>query len=193
MVEKRTTEYHENVSVDDVNQKMKTLIPALQIEYLENVAKRHELSGAVKILVGRKLSDIYNEKGMYSLAATKLKTAAEFAVTYNEQKELFFKVGELMIRAGEYIFAADAFKRAVEAEKPSEKNNMQKMVRQVYFNEADSFAKKGKTSKAIELYERIMRTPVEGENMDAVKQKLSDLYKRMGRIKDSLDMARSIQ
>jgi len=189
---KRTTEERENVKETEVLERLKTLSPTLQIEYLENLNKRMNLLPGLRVLVCTKLAALYEAKGLHAFSANILTKAADAAVIYKDKKDLYLKVGVLWLKSNEQMFASDAFKKALEVETPGERKNLQKVIRSYYFAEAENFEKNGKSARAVELYERIMKTQQEGEDMKVIRMKLANLYQKVGKVKESLDMKKSI-
>lgn len=189
---KKTTETKQNVTEEDVLRKIAAFSPELQLEYLENLAVRTDLSQTVRKIVCKKSSELYERKNMYFYAANKMKIAGELSLIPAERKEIFMKEGMLWLKATEYMNADDAFRKAIDAETQNNKKQLQKNIRALYYKEAENFEGVKKLAKAIDVYERIIRTQEEGEDMNTIKLKLSELYGRVGRIPESINLRKSI-
>ena len=190
---KRLVEDRADLTEAYVLEKLKGFSNILQLEYLEKLNKRDNLLPGIKVLVCKKISEIYEGRNLYSIAATSLKQAISHVVLAKERKELLLKLGILWMKAGELLSSTDAFNEALKMESPSEVRNLQKHIRSLYLNEASNLEKIGKMAKASAIYERMLRYPQEGENTDEIKIKLANLYKKLGKTTESLNLMNSMK
>jgi len=190
---KRTTEIKENITADDVTMKVKELSsPMLQSEYLENILKRIVIQPDVKILASKMLSDLYVNRGLWSIAAKTLENAADAAQTFADKKNLYMSVGVLYIKSMDYLLADDAFRKALEATTPGEKARLSADIKNLFMNEADQLNKDKKIAKAAKLYERILKTASDINEKKKVMSALVVLYEKLARISDSMQMKESL-
>lgn len=190
---KRTTEYKENVTEEDIHARLKTLSPMLQQEYLENLLKRMSLNSDLKLFISRQLLELYVRRGLWSNAAKVMENAAASQHNFNLKRDTYKQAGILYVRAVDFLMADDCFRKAVENASEKEKPFLRKEVENVYLTEAQNFENNAKRTKAVEIYERILRTSPE----DAVKRKINEklvvLYEKLGRIRDHLNLRDSMR
>lgn len=190
---KRTSEEREKITENDVLQKLKALGPELQLEYLDNLNKRKEMPPALKVVVCKKLAELYERKSLYSNAALVLKHATDNMELPKDKKEIFLKIGILRIKLAEYEMAEDAFKRALTNVKSNEKQQLQQQIKKIYIEQGGEFEGRGKIARASEIYERVLRMAEPGENLDIIKMRLSELYRKLGRIGESINLRNSVK
>ncbi len=189
---KRTIEERKNLSESDVLEKLKTLGPMLQQEYLENLNNRIELEPNLKVLVSKKLAEVYANRGMWSSAARVLTNAALACERFEPKKELHMQAGAVAIKAGDYLLADDNFRGAVEAAAPNEKARVQSDSADLYMAEATALDKSGKMTKAAQVYERILKSAKDNAVKRKITERLMALYEKLGRISDSMRMKSSL-
>jgi len=190
---KKTFEEKEKLTEDDVNEKLRSLSSTLQQEYLENLLKRFVLDQNIKILASKRLADLYARKGLWLNAARIMESAADSSPIFKERKDLYMKTGILYLKALNYLLATDSFKKALEAASPLEKAKLQEEINDLYLVEAEELDKKGKMAKAVQIYERILRTNPDAQKKRKISERLMVLYEKLGKIKDSLEMRDSLK
>jgi tetratricopeptide (TPR) repeat protein len=160
----------------------------LQTEYLENILKRMTVQQDVRIFAAKNLSDLYVRRGLWSIAAKILDSAAEASEVFSERKTLFMGVGVYYIKAMEYLQADDAFRKALEATSPGEKARVTADIRNLFMQEADLLYKEAKIAKAAKLYERMLKTSAANSEKKKIMENLAVLYGKLARISESLQM-----
>jgi len=190
---KRTIEERQNLTEDDILQRLKELTPMLQQEYLENLLQRLNLDQRLKAISSRRLAELYARRGMYATASRVLTNAAMASPIFETKKELSMEAGMMAIKAGDYRLADDSFRHATEEAPPHEKDKIKKEAADLFLFEAEHLEKNRKSAKAIQLYEKILRTDPKDEETKKIKEKLVILYEKIGKIDDSLRMRDSIK
>jgi len=192
-MDKRTAETRGNLTADDILQRIHTLSPMLQQEYLENLLQRLHLAPDLRILCSRKLADLYARREMYASAAKVMTNAASIAPTYVQKRELCMEAGMLAIKAKDYLLADDSFRHAGEEAPQHEKAKIMKEASDLFLFEAEQLEKRGKIARAAELYERIIRSEIPSETERKIKERLVILLEKLGKIQDSLRMRDSLR
>lgn len=193
MVKRTEVGFNEKISESDMRTKLSTLSYELKIEYLENLLKQIILPNDVKYSASKILADLYLQKGWISSAAKAMERAAETVNTYEARKEVYMNVGMLYVQAMEFVSAGDAFKKAMDAAAPGERVALQKKIRQAWMSEADRMEKGSRRPKALEIYDRLLRTSNDYYEQDMLMKKIMFLYEKLGRIKDSIGIREALK
>ena len=193
MAIKRTVDERQNITENDVRARLSTLSFELKIEYLENLLKRLSLPNDVKLTTCKILTDLYMQKGWITSAARAMERAAEAVTTYKDRKEVYMNVGILYIKALEPVSAGDAFKKAIDAASPGERGQLQTRIRELWFSEAGNLEKTNKRPKALEVYDRLLRTSNDYYEEDKILKNMMRLYEKLGRIKDAISIRDALQ
>lgn len=191
-MDKRTFEQRQNLTEDDIMQKVRGLSSMLQQEYLENLLQRLTLDSRLKIYSSRKLADLYARQGMYASAARVITQAAMISSTFAVKKDLSMEAGMMAIKSGDYLLADDSFRRAAEEAPQHEKAKIQKEAQDLFLFEAEQLEQRGRVARAIQLYERLIRSDMHESIIRKIKEKLVILYENVGKIDDSMNMKRSL-
>jgi tetratricopeptide (TPR) repeat protein len=193
MVKRTDVGFNENVSEADMRTKLSTLSFELKIEYLENLLKKIILPNEVKFSASKALADLYLQKGWIASAAKAMERAAETVNTYEARKEVYMNVGMLYVQAMEFVSAGDAFKKAMDAAAPGERVSLQRKIRQAWMSEAERMEKGSRRPKALEIYDRLLRTSNDFHEQDMLMKKIMFLYEKLGRIKDAIGIREQLQ
>jgi tetratricopeptide (TPR) repeat protein len=193
MVKRTDVGFNENITEADMRSKLSTLSFELKIEYLENMLKRIMLPNDVKYSASKTLADLYLQKGWIASAAKAMERAAETVTTYEAKKEVYMNIGMLYVQAMEFIQAGDAFKRAMDAAAPGERVALQKKIRQAWMNEAERMEKGSRRPKALEIYDRLLRSTNDYYEQEVLMKKIMFLYEKLGRIKDSIGIREALK
>jgi len=141
---------------EDIENKLKTIGgDMLKMEYLENCLKQNQTFDVKKFL-HVKVADLYERRLMLNDAIKNIDAAAEIAVTFREKIDLYKKEIELAIRHGSYDAAEASFKKAIAAASSTERDDIRKYLKNVYFARANELEKMQKNNNAIKIYERLL-------------------------------------
>lgn len=191
-MDKRTFEPRQNLTEEDILLKVKSLSSMLQQEYLENLLQRLNLDPNLKVFSSRKLADLYARRGMYASAARVITQAASISPTFSVKKDLSMEAGMMALKAGDYLLADDSFRHATEEAPQHEKAKIQKEAQDLFLFEAEQLEHRGRVARAIQLYERLLRSDMDLAIIRKIKEKLVILYEKVGKIDDSMNMKRSL-
>jgi len=172
---------------EDIENKLKTIGgDMLKMEYLENCLKQNQTFDVKKFL-HVKVADLYERRLMLNDAIKNIDAAAEIAVTFREKIDLYKKEIELAIRHGSYDAAEASFKKAIAAASSTERDDIRKYLKNVYFARANELEKMQKNNNAIKIYERLLIFGfVSEEEKKQINAKLAVLYGRVGKIQESM-------
>ena len=193
MVKRTDVGFNENITEADMRTKLSNLSFELKIEYLENILKRIVIPNDVKFSASKLLADLYLQKGWTTSAAKAMGRAAESVETYNARKEIYMNVGMMYVQAMEFVQAGDAFKKALDAAAPQDRAALQKKIREAWMAEAERMEKSSKRPKALEIYDRLLRTTNDYYEQDKLMKKIMSLHEKLGRIKDAIAIRDQLQ
>jgi tetratricopeptide (TPR) repeat protein len=193
MVKRTDVGFNENITEADMRSKLSTLSYELKIEYLENLLKKIILPNDVKYSASKLLADLYLQKGWISSAAKAMTRAAETVTTYEARKEVYMNIGMLYVQAMEFVQAGDAFKKAMDAAAPGERVALQKKIRLAWMSEAERMEKGSRRPKALEVYDRLLRTTNDYHEQDMLMKRMMYLYEKLGRIKDAIALRENLK
>ena len=187
----RYSDLKDNMTEDEIKQKLSIFMSdELQAEFLENCLRK-KLQESVKKNTHILLSQIYEKKRWYENAIRNLSAAASCTTVYREKTAIYMKIGHLNIKENNHIFARDAFKLAIDNASNEEKKKLSDEIKNIYLNEAKTQEGNGKNSKAVSIYEYALDLLNDAEKRQ-VKEKMSELYEKLGRIKESMRIKQSI-
>jgi Arc/MetJ-type ribon-helix-helix transcriptional regulator len=171
------------ITIQEVEEKLKTMNDFLKMEYLESLSKKQNPIEVGKY-VRKQISRLYADKGMYSNSAKQLEAWADMAVTFKEKIEAYILEVEMWIRAGEYNNADDIIKRALANATLTEKTIIKERIKQSYINQALMLERRNERNKALKIYERLYSTETDVNKKEDIRKKLLDLYEKTGKVRE---------
>jgi len=127
------------------------------------------------------MGDIFIKRLLWMTAAKAYLDAADSAVSELDKKELFFKSGELYIKAGDLFGAEEAFRKCLVNTQRRDIGTVQDKIIEIHVSIAKEFESKRNSTKAIEVYKRILGLNLASEKANEVKDHLAKLYDRIGK------------
>lgn len=165
----------------EVEAKAGSMSDFLKMEYLEECLKGN-FSFDIKRFCNLNLAKIYEGRNMFSEAAKKMDAVGEISVTFREKKEAYMKAVELFIK-GEYYDKADfALRKALDSCSLNEKKEIKTAVAKLLKEQAGVYEKENKRGKAVKAYGHLYR--ISEEEKAEIKQKLLDLYSKLGMMRE---------
>jgi tetratricopeptide (TPR) repeat protein len=147
----------------------------------------------IKKFILTKLASIYEEKGFLSDAARNYDAAADIVTTFKEKIDFYMKEAELYVKIGKFEVADQAFQKAYASGNSKDKIECQEKYRKLYYIEAEKHEKAMMMRKAAEIYEKIYSMPQPEDQRAKAKNKLLDLYNRLGKIRDYNRLASKVE
>ncbi len=189
---KRTTEEKDNPSEDDIRTRLKTLSPMLQQEYLENLLKRLSLDPNIRLLCSREVTELYVRRGLLAAAAKTMESAAAFIQNPNHRRDIYKQAAVLYLRAVSLQLAEDSFRKSLENASERERPFLKKEFEQIHLTEALAMENSERRAKAVEVYERMLRSNPDPLLQKKINERLVVLYEKLGRIRDHLNLRDSM-
>lgn len=171
----------------EVEEKLRGKGSFVQLEYLTSLMKK-ELPLDVKKFVGLKLAEIYENTNMFSDAAQIYETLAMISVKSSERVDFYVKETQAYIKSDSFERADTAMRKALAESNSTEKENIQKIIKSFYLSLAQDYEKKLRKSHAIKVYEKLMNMKISEVEKTQIKEKLMELYEKLGKINDMKKM-----
>ncbi len=156
----------------------------VKIDYLNRFLKRAG-SLEMKKFVLLNLASVNEEKGLLNDAIKNVEAAADICVTFREKIELYMKETELWVKIGDFHMSEKAFQKAYFVGNSQEKLDMSKKYLNLFRAFARDAEEQGKTRKALDYYEKLFNMKQDAERKADVKEKLIEIYDKLGRMKDA--------
>lgn len=167
----------------DVEEELEGKGDFIKIDYLSRYIK----GGApveMKKFSYLKLADLYLERRMYPSAAESFRNAAINSFTFKEKQKHFLSESGAWILSFRFDEGDKALKRALDEANKKEKEEIYKEFTGFYAEEIEKFENMNKPGHLIKLYEKFMRLKIEDEKKEKVREKLLNLYEKMGMTKE---------
>lgn len=145
---------------------------------------RQDLSIDMKKFVYLRLAGIYERKGMLSDAARMFNNVALASIAFSEKIKSHVKEAELYIKAGNFEKVDEAMKKAMREANASQKAEIYFAVKDFYKRQAEIYEKEMKRNHASKIYERLLQMNMGDLEKQEIKEKLLDLYDKLGRFKE---------
>ena len=155
----------------------------VKIDHLNRFLKQADSLDTRKFVL-MKLAAIYEDKGFFIDAAKNIGSAAEIAITYKEKIDLYMKEAAFYVKLGSFELADKTFQKVMSLCTARERVDMQAKYVQFYYNEAQDHEKAIRNRRAADFYEKLSSMPYQTINRIELKQKLLELYNKLGRIRD---------
>jgi len=155
----------------------------VKIDYLSNYLKQTPPIEMRKFGY-LKLAEIYLQKSMFSEAAKMYKNISINSLTFREKRENYMKESKAYILAGNFEASDEALKRAMAEGNSREKEKCYEEVVQFYKKEGSKMETKMKSGAVIKLYEKLIRMRINQEEKLRLKEKLLELYDKLGKRKE---------
>lgn len=131
-----------------------------------------------------KMAQIYLNHSMFVDAAKMFSSAAVNCLTFKEQQDNYIKEAKSYVKAQKFEDAQNSLKKAFADASAESRRKMYDELIVFYKKEGESLEKNGLKGKATKLYERLIRMKLTKEDKSIVKERLLDLYKKLGKIKE---------
>jgi len=158
-----------------------------KLEYLENEIKKG-MPTELKIIALQLMAEIHKEMKWYNTAAKDYCYAADLAPTFREKIDIYFKAAFMFLQSDEYFNADDNFRKVIVLASNEQKPEIQKKIHSLYFEHAENYEKEKRYTKAIKAFSKVLSLNIEKEKKLEVYDKLSRLYERIGKPRESKEM-----
>ena len=173
-----------------INEKIGGMSEFLKIEYLEECLKA-PITFDVKKFVQEILIELYQQRKMYSQAARHCISNAEISLRYVEKIEQYVKAVKLYVKAGMLNEADISYRKSLACGNAKEKKEIEGEIVRYYWEQAEKFEKQNKRAHAVKIYEKLFQILKDENQKTEAKKKIIEIYEKMGRIKEAIEMKRS--
>lgn len=130
------------------------------------------------------LARIYLNESVFVDAAKMFNNAAINSLTFKEKQENHLKESKSYIKALKFENASKAIKKAFSEANQKEKKELYKEMVNYYKKVASDLELQGKPGQATRVYEKLIKLNISEEEKEIVKEKLLNLYKKLGKTKE---------
>ncbi len=175
----------------EIEQRAGKMSDFLKMEYLEECTKKfHDIE--ILRYCYSELSKLYEKRNMFSEAIKNMTKFKEFCILQKEKVECFNKEIQLYIKNGNYERAEMVFREAIHELKDVDKLELKRKIIEDYKQEMTRFENTNMMSGALKIYEKLVHHVVDRERND-IKKKMIIAYKKLGRIRESLELERELE
>lgn len=175
-------------SLEEVQKKLSTIKTNLnKAEYLESALKKNISLEANRFIL-KILCEIYEEEKLYEKAAKIYSQKARMEATFKEKISDFLKAAEFFCKVGKIDEAEQMFLSAYREANELERREILKKRKESYYKYGEIFEKIGKKSLAVKFYEKLFNIKMEDSERIKIKEKLIEIYKKLGRLKEAKEI-----
>lgn len=175
-------------NLEEVKRKADTMSDFLKMEYLELCAQKFIDFYILKYCY-TELIRLYKSKLLYLDALKYLTKLRSMSLSDDEKSQLFVKEIEILIKGGYYDRVDVAYKNSIKL--TDDVYLLRRKIIELYKLEADKFEKSNKNQSLLRIYEKLIPMLSDAEK-DEYQKKLLVVYKKLGKVKESLALERSI-
>lgn len=155
----------------------------VRIDYLKRYLKENPPVD-VKKYIYLKLSEVYEEKGLFSEAGDMFDKIAMLCFTYSDKIKNYVKAAEFYIKDLNFEKATEASRRALSNANSTQRREIISQITEFYKTEALKYEKQNKKRKAAKVYEKLLKTKIDKEEEQSVRDRLKELYTELGMFKE---------
>lgn len=172
------------MSKSQVEEELSTKGDFVKIDLLTKFL-REELSLDMKKFVYLKLAGIYEKLKMPGNAAKMFDNAAIASIAFSEKIKFHLKEAESYIKSGCFDNVNAAIKKAMNDANASQKSEIVFHIKRFYLHEAEKNEMEMKRNQASKIYERLLKMRLSHQEEREIKNKLVNLYEKLGKFKES--------
>jgi tetratricopeptide (TPR) repeat protein len=174
----------------EIEEKALKMSEFLRMEYLENCLKKFTDVEILRYCYAE-LSRLYERNVMYTESIKYIAKFQEVAISPRDKLQAYVREIELLIKSGSYDRVEYCYNRLFQIVNPKELFEIETKIIALYRGEGEKFEKTNKNSLALKVYEKLLKLVKDSEKLD-VKKKLFGLYKKLGKVRESLEIEREI-
>ncbi len=179
----------EELSKSDVEEKIQGKGDFLKIEILNTLLKQ-KLHRDTKKFVYLTLIEIYNKRKMFNDVAKMFEGIASISIAFSEQIKNYLKATENYIKAGFFDKADYSMRKALNEANSVERNEINFTVKEFYKQLAEDYERELKRNAAVKIYEKLLEMNISDSERREIKEKLMELYEKLGKLKEFYAMKR---
>jgi tetratricopeptide (TPR) repeat protein len=174
-IEKELNSQGDYVRIDNITRLMKENIPT-----------------DIKRFLSLKLVEVYERRVMFADAAIMYEKLVEISVLRTDKINYLTKAAECYIKAGFFDRSDLAVKKAVSEATAIEKTKITNSIRDFYKSQAQIYENEKRRDRAAKTYEKMLTLNYSDAEKKEINQKLSGLYKNLGRIEQYIAIQKKI-
>ncbi|VVB78190.1 Uncharacterised protein [uncultured archaeon] len=176
----------------EIEAKASRMSDFLKMEYLEEVSKKFSDVEILRYCYSE-LSKLYEKNIMYPESIKYIEKFQEVCISQREKMQAYTREIELLIKGGYYDRVNFAYNKILEVATPKEIYEIENKIILMYKSEGEKFEKTNKNALALKVYERLAKAPaVKDPEKQEIKKKLLVLYKKLGKVRESLELEREL-
>jgi len=154
----------------------------VQIDHLNRFLKDHSLSMDTKKFIFLKLASLYEASKLFGETAKAYDNAASVSLTFVEKIKHYTKAAESYARLGAFDRVDEAVRKAMAEANSRERDDLQTTIKMMYKAQAVSLESEMKRSHAVKFYEKLLDMRLSDQERREIREKLSDLYQKLGKL-----------
>jgi len=174
---------------EEIQLKIRNMSDFVKMEYLESCIKVRDFD--IQRFCREKLADLYEDKKMFIEAAKNMQALADISVAFKDKMQAHMRQTSLLIQAGKYDDADNAFRKALATGNEGEKREMRKSIIEFYKKQALNHEKAGRGRKALEIYEKLLS--MESIDAEEIKKRLLEIYSKLGMIDKYFNLKKQLE
>ena len=155
----------------------------VQIGHLSDLL-RQKLHRDTKKFVYLKLIEIYDKRKMFNDVAKMYEGLAIICIAFSEQIKNYLKATEYYIKAGFFDNADYSMRKALNEANSVEREEIIFSVKEFYKKQAEEHERELKRNHAARIYEKLLEMSITDEERREIKDKLMELYEKLGKLKE---------
>ena len=178
-----------SLSKSDVEEKLVGKGDYVQIDYLNKILGE-KLHRDTKKFIYLKLIEIYERKNMFNDVAKMYEGLAGICIAFSEQIKNHLKATQYYIQAGFFDKADYSMRKALNEANAVERNEINFAIKDFYKRQAEKYERELKRNHAAKIYEKLLEMSITDQERKEIKEKLMELYEKLGRLKEFYAMKR---
>ncbi|MEK7112088.1 MAG: hypothetical protein AAB875_02060, partial [Patescibacteria group bacterium] len=145
-----------------------------------------------KKFVFLKLAVLYEKAKMLNDGAKMYDNAAELSIAFTEKIKHYMKEAELYAKTGSFDRVEQAMKKALGQSNSRERDDIRVSVKMFYKEQAKICEAELRRNQAARFYEKILEMRISEQERREIREKLLELYKRLGKLHEYQVLERSL-
>ena len=163
----------------------------VQIDHLGRFLKE-PVALDTKKFIFLKLATLYEKAKMLNESAKMYENAAGLSIAFAEKIKHYMKEVELYAKLGTFDKVEQAAKKAMAQANSREREEITTSVKIFYKEQAKVCETELKRNQAVRFYEKILEMRISEQEKIEIKEKLLELYKKLGKLHEYLALEKSL-
>lgn len=164
----------------------------VQIDHLNRFLKKHPINMDTKKFIFIKLASLYESSKLFGETAKAYDNAAGISLTFAEKIKYYIKAAEFYAKLGVFDRVDETVRKAMTEANSKERGDIQSTIKMMYKEQATKLESEMKRSHAVKFYEKILEMKLSEQEKNEIKEKLSDLYLKLGKMHEYQALKRNL-